>query len=311
MSTATLSARPTVSTPHTVRQLGWLYAKRFARHPLFLLGVVLCGLATGASANDANAAYMVLGFYVAFFIGVTSLVVAYRLTRMTDRATEMADAAPAAVQARTAALLWSCLVPAAAGAAFLPVAWYAARTWPPPDWVYAGFGGGDIAAMFFGQMVVAPLGAAALGVAAGRWLRFPGAIVLLVLAVVGWVLLSLARFATDDVETVSGVAANAMRQFSPVTFFVIQTDPNGPNAGMLGLPGSPIWYAAWQLLLCALAATAALFWRAERGTRKALLRAGGVLVACAAIAYVLALTVNGDGGGIYRWDGTVERAAEQ
>ena len=311
MSTAALSTRPAVTARQTIGQLGWLYSKRFARHPLFLLGVALCAVATGASANDAGETYVVLGFYVAFFIGLPAMVVAYRLTRMTDRAAEMADAAPTAVQTRTTALLLSCLVPTAAGAAFLPVAWVASEIWPPPAWTFAGFGGADMVAMFFSQMVVSPLGAAALGVAAGRWLQFPGAIVVLVLAVLGWVLVSLSQVASDDVDQITSTGANALRLFSPFTFWAIQNAGEADLFSMSALPGSLLWYVVWQLILCAFAVTAALLWHADGSTRRRLVRTAAVLSACAMASYVLALTINQDHGGVHHPDGTIERAARQ
>jgi len=233
------------------------------------------------------------------------------LAALSPQLRAVVQASPTAVQMRTGAVLLACLVPAAVGTVFLPIAWYGAETWPPPAWVFAGFGPGDTAAVFVGQMVVAPFGAATLGVAAGRWLRFPGAIVLLVVGVVSWVLLSLSLFAIDDVEKVTSTGTNAVRLFSPFTTFAVQTEPGTPDQGMLAFPGSPIWYAGWLLVLCAFAITAALLWRAEGGTRRMLLRGGAVLVACAAATYVMALTVNSDGGGLYRMDGTVQRAAEQ
>jgi hypothetical protein len=311
MSATELAARPAVTAGQTVGQLGWLYAKRFARHPLFLLGVLLCAWAFLMTGDDTEERYSGLTLAVALFIGITSMVVAHRLTKMTDGAAEVADAAPtsgADAQRRSVAVLFrahgcrGCLL--------------------CPDMVRGrdvGTAGLDLRGFRRWQLARGvlrpdghcPFGAAALGIAAGRWLRFPGAIVLLVVSVLGWVFLSLSLVATNDVERFTSTGANALRPLSPFTFWTTLAMAEEQVTGMTSFPGSPIWYAAWQLVLCALAATAALLWRADGSKRRTLMRTGAVLMVCAVATYVLALTVNSDGGGLYRPDGTVERASEQ
>ncbi len=117
--------------------------------------------------------------------------------------------------------------------------------------MYGAFGTADRVAMLAGSSVVACLGAPLLGVAAGRWLRFPGAAPVLVVAVAGWVTVAHQMTLNNPADRVSDV----VRFFTPFAFF--QTV--GPrSAYMESWPGSPGWYVVWLLALCGLTVVAAL-----------------------------------------------------
>jgi hypothetical protein len=95
--TGTVTSSPKDTT--AVRSLAWIEAKRFARHPIFLIGLVLAfGLliqqivtAPGGGADmtpEGNA------IQAAFFLGCFGLLAADRLTRGAFRSREVAVASP-------------------------------------------------------------------------------------------------------------------------------------------------------------------------------------------------------------------------
>ncbi len=281
-----VSQRSTVamSRPRTLGVLARIEARRFARHPLFLAGVALCGFATIYVANDAKSDVLGGdGFFPALFVGVVSMVVAYRLTRSTRRSAEALDAVPTAATTRTGALCLACLVPAAVGMLWLAFMLFAIRRWPPQPWMFGTFGPGDRVAILAGESVLACLGAPLLGVAAGRWFRFPGGAVLLLLGVVGWVT---AGFAVA-INTSGGLLPTGLRLSTPFTFFL--TTGRGSRS-LDSWTGSPEWYLLWLVALCGLAAIAALLHGATDTARTRLLRVGALCLAVGLLAYALAVT---------------------
>ena len=65
--------------------------------------------------------------------------------------------------------------------------------YPVGDSVYGAFSPSAQVAVLVGQIVVPSLGGPLLGVALGRWVRFPGAAFVLFLVIFGWVNLATAR----------------------------------------------------------------------------------------------------------------------
>jgi len=276
------AARTTVSGWRNARALTLVEAERFARHPLFLTGLGLCGLTTALTVRN-RAPDMVTGFLPAVFIGVFSMLVAYRLTRSTGASAEAVDAAPTPPTIRTAALCLACLVPTAAGAAWLALFSTALSVRPPARWAYGTFGTADVLAMLASQSVIACLGASLLGVAAGRRLRFPAAAPVLVIAVVGWAILAPQPTFNDSTARLS----TALRLFSPFAFF----QSVGPgNAYMESYPGSPIWYVGWLLALCGLAVVAALLPELGRVGPRRLVTAGAGCLLLGVTCYLLAVS---------------------
>src|SRR5690349_6348684 len=72
--------------------------RRFVRHPAFIIGVVLAfGVLVAMYFTDddpATSELLSMPVIPAFFIGLTSLVAAHRLTRSTDTAVEAVGTAP-------------------------------------------------------------------------------------------------------------------------------------------------------------------------------------------------------------------------
>ena len=280
---------PVVVEAHsaTLKPLVWLEIRRFARHPVFLAGVSLCILflfiamreAIGQPSNDRMGAGV-----VALFIGLCSMLAAYFLTRSMKDADEILDVTPTSRPTRTAALCATCGVSGLCATAFGAVAVAALAVWPIPAWLWGTFSNVDLVLVMAQQSVVAAVGGTLLGVAAGRWLRFRGAGLVLVVTLVFWVELT---SGATSVVAASGTWPKILRLFSPFAFF--QTQQINPDA-VDTFTGSPGWYVAWLLALCALAAVAAMFHRAEGIVRARLMRLGPVLLAVAATFLVLAAT---------------------
>jgi hypothetical protein len=230
------------------------------------------------------------GVVPSFFVGIFGLVVAARLTASTRRCEAVVDAAPVSQTTRTAALCAACLVPAAAGlvvAVFFPVVM--AFHDPRPDYVYGVFTTGERYVILIVLPVIACLGAPLLGVAVGRWLRFPGAALLVAVALFLWGML--AGYAPSQQMDASTWPARILHMLTPYTAWI---DNNSDSSMWVptvvrSLTGSPVWFAVWTLALCALAACAALLHGAEGRVRRAVVRASWIAGAVAATSLTLAV----------------------
>ena len=124
----------------TLRTLAGVEARRYARHPLFLIGVALMvlvevSIANGLASGTGDAQLLLVsdGTTVpAFFLGVLGVFVGYRLTRSMARAGEAVEASPADGVTRTAALCLACLVPGAVAMVWLAWNYVAMAVWPGP-----------------------------------------------------------------------------------------------------------------------------------------------------------------------------------
>ena len=115
-------ALPT-NTPASLRTMAGIEARRLARHPAFIVGTVLAFgilvLLFFIEENPHLGDLLSMPVIPAFFIGLTSLVATARLTRSTEATAEAIGTAPGTEGRRTAALALACLVPFAAGAAWI------------------------------------------------------------------------------------------------------------------------------------------------------------------------------------------------
>jgi hypothetical protein len=277
MSTLTAARETPVRGP-TLRPLVLIEARRFVRHPAFLVGLMACVVVTAITAPiagpDSNS-----GFLAALFIGVFSMVVTYRQTGSTRASREAVDASPTSVTRRVGAMCMACLVPAGIGLLWLGSLYVTQQIWPLKPWMHGTFSRADEFAILFGQSVVACLGGPIAGVAAARWLRFRGAALVLVVGTVVVVALGL----TDsDSSTPMNI-----RLLTPFTFF---TTSNNIPASEDSLPGSPWWYLAWLLALCALGVIAALLRGSEPPLVRQLKVAGAVGLVVALSSGLLAMT---------------------
>jgi len=290
MSTVVLEQPRLVPSPAaSVRQLGVIEAKRYATHPLFVVGALMCaGLSIGLPGPD-ELDYAVIP---AFFLGVLGLVVSARLTRSTDTSAPVLDAAPVPITRRTAALCLACAVPAVTALLIALLHRATLLADPIADFRYGTFGGLDRQVLTLVLPVVYAAGGPLLGVVVGRWLRFPGAPLLTVVALLAW-------SATLAYLPQSGSSSSALLRLlhvsAPYTAFAFSDGDNvHPITVVTTMPGAPLWFAVWAVALCGLAVCAALWRGASATVRTSVARAGLVLVAVAAIALALAATTGHD-----------------
>ncbi len=158
------------------------------------------------------------------------------------------------------------------------------HSYPVGDAVYGPFSPSARLAVLVGQIVVPSLGGPLLGVALGRWVRFPGAAFVLFLVIFGWV--ELATILAMSHQDSAPVAV--LRLFSPFAFFTLHSDAGGVTAWR----GSPWFFIGWQLALCAIAVLVAILRGAEGRARLRIIRTLSVALVVAVIMLVLA----GSGG---------------
>jgi len=290
----TTTALPASTERRVLRQLTRLQARRCATHPGYLVCVGLAVLTSVWTGTDGPtpvwAAEVTIS--IAFFIGIGGLVIAHRLTVTEERAIALLPSTPVHPTTRTLALLGACLVPLITGAVLTMAAVLVTVVWQPvadisrpAPGVVAAYGGwGFLAAEVIELGVVACFGGPALGVATARWLRFPGAGV-----VVACVLtITVAVFSATSWQV--GVLEESWPQrlllrASPWLSWAY--DANGhPFAVRLGSPPGHLLYA---VALSGLAVWAAVIKDAEGAQRVRWTRIGWTLTGLAAASYLWAL----------------------
>jgi hypothetical protein len=229
-------------------------AKRLARHPAFVIGNVLAFgvLLLMYFMDDAPDFGDVLSMPVipAFFIGLTSLVATARLTRSTEVTVEAIGTAPGTETRRTTALIVASLVPAAAGLLWtaLQLAMASSRGVHEHEWWFGTMPDWQVWSILLALGPVACLGGAVLGVLTGRWLRFPGASAVVVVALVVVSMVGQLPIAYGE--------ASELRLWLPWAMFHSGTETDGTAAL---LAGNPAFYLGYLLCLCGGAALVAMW----------------------------------------------------
>jgi len=249
--------------------------RRFAVNPVFLFAVAMTVWVLSTDPGNVTEIDSV-NWIPAVFIGGFGMMATFWLTRSMRASEPIVGVTPTTLPARTAALCTVAIVPfACGGLALLRFV----QLIPVGDPAYGAFSPSARIAVLVGQIVIPSLGGPLLGVALGRWVRFPGAAFVLFLILFGWgnlvTALSISR--PDSTPLV------VLRLFAPFSFFTLR----GNTAHLTTWRGSPWFFLGWQLALCAIAVLVALLRGAEGRAR---LRALGVAGAVAVVMLVLAAT---------------------
>ncbi len=279
---APVTSRPSVDTVATVRELALVDARRFARHPLFIFGVVANFVLIYAAARDRVPDPLAIAISPAFFLGIFGLVVAHRLTTSLRRTHELVDSMPSSQRRRTAALCLACGVPFVAGIASAVMIIVSVESYPPekqPEALMAWFGDYPAADVIAGVLTVgavAALGGPLLGVLIARWAPFRGSALL---AVVG-------LFFLCEAATHWSAPWNVLFPWSALADEHVTDGVVRSSTFYSGI--SEVWYFVYTLLMCGLAAVGAML--RDPVDRRPLLWAGGVLAVAAAGALTLTVT---------------------
>ena len=227
------------------REIALGETRRIVISPLVLLGAGLfSAMIVVSSGTGPGGGYDGLLTGPTFFLGVFTFFAAHLAASrpMRHRSLDEHASLPAPTIARTAGLCLASLGPAlvAAGLMALVLAWYAAGRVDLPVWPSAA----ELAA---GPLTV--LGGGLLGVLVARWLPFPTAPALIMIAV----------------AAVTFVLNNAWEGryilLAPYTPFSVYVD-DGSWGGHI--PGSPAWHAVYLAALCGMAACGSLLRDARR-----------------------------------------------
>jgi multisubunit Na+/H+ antiporter MnhB subunit len=243
--------------------MGGIEARRLARSPIFLGGVVLAFAVVGVmvvlNEDPVYTDLLPTPLIAAFFIGLSSLVATARITRSTEAAVEAVGTTPGTEAQRTAAVLLACLVPFVAGLVFVLVVVVVARSYgvAEQEWWFATLPDWQVWSILLATGPVACLGGALLGVLTGRWLHFPGAASVVLVAVV------LVSFA-GSVPVAQGEHSE-LRLWVPWPMWHSGTLPDGTQSLYAG---NPLAHLGYVLCLCAAAALVAIWHdRTARTTR--------------------------------------------
>jgi hypothetical protein len=277
--TATLTFGPPATSPGraTFTALAARETRRLALNPVFLSAVALIVYALWAGPDAGLTEIDTANPYPAIFIGGFGMMATYWLTRSTRASEPVIGITPTTLQARTAALCAVAIVPFACGCLALL---RFVQLIPVSSPLYGPFSPSARVAVLVGQIVMPALGGPLLGVALGRWVRFPGAAFVLFLVLYGWVsLVTILSFSHADSALVA-----VLRLFSPFAYFTYA----GNTVGVTAWRGSPWFFIGWQLALCAIAVLVALLRGAEGQVRTRIIRALGVAGVAAVILLMLA-----------------------
>jgi hypothetical protein len=193
------------------------------------------------------------------------------------------EAAPTEATTRTLALCASTIVPVATAAVWVVWRFATWSVWPLRQELLEGIGGWVPAtAVVLTGSVVAAAGGPLFGIAAARWLRFPGAGILavIVLVVPTWVFTGAVGEATRMVNPL----LLALSSLTPYTLWVVTDDTAEILIGIRD--GSPVGHLLYTVTLCGLAVWAAVMKDAVGATRGRWRRIGTVLAALAVTTYL-------------------------
>ena len=221
MTAALAPARPGAAAGRTtLAALAARETHRFVLNPVFLFAVAMTAWTTWDDRKAPASPVGTGNWFPWIFLGGFGMMATFWLTRLMRASEPVVGVTPTTLPARTAALCAVAIVPFGCGVltllAFLHFHPVGAR-------VYGAFSPPAQVAVLVGQIVVPSLGGPLLGVALGRWVRFPGAALVLGLVIFGWV--NVATF--GSLSHPDSAAFTALRLFSPFAFFtyIEETSP--------------------------------------------------------------------------------------
>jgi hypothetical protein len=278
MTTTLASARAHADADRaTLLALAARETRRFVVNPVFLFAVAATAWTTWGNQSAQVTEIDGVNWYPAILLGGFGMIATFGLTRSTRDSEPVIGVTPTTLPRRTAALCSVATVPFLCGVLTL---FTFLHLHPTGHQVYGAFSPSAQVAVLVGQIVVPSLGGPLLGVALGRWVRFPGAGFVALLVIFGWVNLA----TVPSLSHPDSLAATALRQFAPFTHFT--WTHNG--TAMTTWRGSPWFFLGWQLALCAIAVLVALLRGAEGRPRVRIIRALSIAVAAALILLTLA-----------------------
>ncbi len=287
----------TVAQPVQQRQvlgaLARIHARRYARHPVFVVAalLVLSGLVAAVTSPDGdNGGEWDSTLTFVIWIGLSGVIVGYRLTVTEDRALDLLPSAPTSKPVRTQALFLACLVPVLA--TLVLMALFAVANLVVPESAAAPFhlrpGTGEIGwPDYLAGVLEAPVsafGGAALGVVVGRWARFTGAGVL---TVVGLFLVEIIALGAGEGGFGGALWARLLVNLMPYRYWAFQEAGDGVYTTVA--PGSAVGHLVYAVALCGLAVTAGVLKGATGPMRARWIRIGGATLAVAAASYLWAV----------------------
>jgi hypothetical protein len=279
--TATLApTRPeSVAGRSTFVALAARELRRFVVNPVFLAAVALTAWLMWTARSASVTEIDTVNEYPAIFLGGFGMMATFWLTRSMRASEPVVGVAPTTLPVRTAALCTVAVVPFLCGVLTLFAFLHA---YPIDAGLYGAFSPPARIAVLVSQIVVPSLGGPLLGVALGRWVRFPGAGFVAFLVLFGW----------GNVVTIPSLshpdstAFTALRLFAPFAFFTYTGDTGGQ---LTTWRGSPWWFIGWQLALCAIAVLVALLRGADGRVRFRVIRTLQIVLVAAAIMLMLAV----------------------
>jgi hypothetical protein len=271
-----------------VGALAKVEVRRYATHPVFVAGAVLWAVTTAIGVLSTTDDVYSPPMSAAVFLGLFGVVVGFRLARSLERSAEAVNVVPASLQERVGALLLAAMLPGALGLVSAVVC----LTVPDVagDWVYGTWSEGERVAIVLAMTAGSALGGPLLGVMAARWLRFPGAVVVPVVAVSAWGIVGNGWTANNQ----NSLGWLMVRLFSPFAFFTTLDTDTGTTHAVESWRGNPWFFLLWVLLLCAFAAVVALLKDADGETAASLRRALVVVVVLALASFALAVAAGPD-----------------
>jgi hypothetical protein len=263
-----------------VRALARQEIRRYARHPLFLIGAAATA-AISATGPDADTSSLFHAIVPAAAIGLLGIVVMWLLARRSDAAARVAGAPPVGERTRTLGLACAVVVPFLAGLAWFVWAMVAYEVHPPTADGFP-FGEADdagwVGAVLFALGPLACVGGPVLGLLVARWTTGRAAPAVAVIAVVAVTIVMQGVFEP----------LRRPRVVMPWTYWGGPMGIEGDPERMLVLPGNPYWWVLYVAVLSAGGLVLALLHDRER-PRRGLLRLAGALAAVAVATCLLAM----------------------